>query len=100
MRVRARTYFHHQQFFKYAALMNASARKLTAFIAVSPRSIGRFELAGVLEREHNGQFDLRRSVQRLLTHLLVRERWAFSQLRRHRIFNEQDDDVFAPPRQR
>ena len=49
--------------------MNVNARKLAAFIAVSPRLIGRFEQAGVLEHEHNGQFDLRCSVQRLLIHL-------------------------------
>jgi hypothetical protein len=54
----------------------------------------------VLERERNGQFDLQRSVQRLLTHLLVRERWAFAQLRRHRIFDEQTGDVFGAPRHR
>ena len=76
--------------------MNVSARQLAAFLAVSPRSIGRFEQAGVLARERNGKFDLQRSVQRLLTHLLVRERWAFQQLRRFRIFDELTGDVFDP----
>lgn len=75
-----------------------SGRQLATYLAISPRSIGRFESAGVLERERNGQYDLQRSMQRLLTHLLVRERWAFQQLRRHKIFNEQWGDVFEPHR--
>ena len=58
--------------------MNVSARQLAAFLAVSPRSIGRFEQAGVLARERNGKFDLQRSVQRLLTHLLVASVGRFS----------------------
>jgi hypothetical protein len=73
-----------------------SARELAAFVGVSARTIGRFEQAGVLARERHGRFDLQRSAQRLLTHLLVRERWAFQQLRRHRIFDEQSGDVFEP----
>jgi hypothetical protein len=35
-------------------------------------------------------------VQRLLDHFMTRERWAFGQLRRFRIFDEQDGDVFEP----
>lgn len=31
---------------------------------------------------------------------MVRERWAFQQLRIHRIFDEQTGDVFEPPHQR
>lgn len=74
--------------------MTMSGRELAAYLAISPRSIGRFEAAGVLERERNGQFDLQHSVQCLLNHLLLRERWAFAQLRRHRIFDEHTGDVF------
>ena len=80
--------------------IHLSGRDLAIFCGISARSIGRFEQAGVLERERNGWFDLQRSVQRLLTHLLIRERWAFQQLRRHRIFNEHWGDVFEANRHR
>jgi hypothetical protein len=61
---------------------------------VAAHSIGRFEQAGILERQRNGKLDLKRSVQRLLDHFMNRERWAFGQLRRFGIFGEQDVDVF------
>lgn len=74
-----------------------SGRELVTFIGISARTIGRLERDGVLERQRNGKFDFQRSVQRLLHHFMRRERWAFSQLRRFRIFDEHDGDVFEAP---
>jgi DNA-binding XRE family transcriptional regulator len=101
MRVRwPRTIFSVRTKFGGASVMRMSGRELAAFIGVSARSIGRLEQDGMLERQRNGQFDLQRSVQRLLNHFMTRERWAFQQLRRHRIFNESWGDVFEPPHRR
>lgn len=76
--------------------MNVSARELAVWVGVSARTIGRFERDGLLARGGEGKFPLQASVQRLLDHFMVRERWAFQQLRRHRIFDEQSGDVFEP----
>jgi len=80
--------------------MKKTARELAVFIGVSARTIGRFERDGFLEREHDGKFHLQKSVQRLLANFMVRERWAFAQLRRHRIFDELTGDVFELDRHR
>ena len=80
--------------------MNASARQLAAYLGISARTIGRFEQAGLVVRGRNGTFPLQESVQRLLDHFMTRERWAFQQLRRHRIFNEKWGDVFEPRHRR
>jgi hypothetical protein len=77
--------------------MHMSGRELASFLGISPRTIGRLELDGVLEREADGMFHLRKSVRRLFTHYKVRHDWAFAQLRRYRIFNESWGDVFKPP---
>jgi len=80
--------------------MSLSGRKLAAFLGISPRTVGRLERAGLLERQRDGTFALQRSVERLLNHFMVRERWAFQQLARFRIFDERSGDLFEPPRQR
>ena len=80
--------------------MNVSGNKLAEFLGISARTIGRLERAGVLERQRNGTFTLQSSVQGLLSHLMVRERWAFQQLARFRIFDERTGDVFEPRRHR
>ena len=80
--------------------MNLSGRKLAAFLGISPRTVGRLEQAGLLERQRDGTFALQSSVQRLLGYYMPREQWAFHQLRLHRIFDEASGDVFEPPRHR
>ena len=80
--------------------MNVSGNRLADFLGVSARTIGRLEQDGLLERGPDGTFALERSVQCLLSHFMVRERWAFAQLARFRIFNERSGDVFEPRRHR
>ena len=74
--------------------IKVSARALAAFVGISPRTIGRFEEDGIIEREHDGKFHLRDSTQDLLIHFMTRERWAFRQLRRFRILDDIDDGIF------
>ena len=80
--------------------MNVSGNKLAAFLGISARTVGRLEQDGLLERQRNGTFALQHSVQRLLSHFMVRERWAFQRLARFRIFDERTGDVFEPRRHR
>ena len=78
--------------------MYLSGRELAVFLGISARTVGRFEQAGLLSRGTNGKFQLQESIVRLLDHFMTRERWAFHQLRRHRIFDEHTGDVFEPHR--
>ena len=80
--------------------MNVSGRQLANFLGLSARSIGRLAQAGVLEWMPDGSFALQPSVQRLLKHYSTRERWAFGQLRRFRMFDERTGDVMPEPRRR
>lgn len=77
-----------------------SGRQLAAFLNISPRSVGRLERDGLLFRCRGGTFELQTSVQSLLHHFMLRERWAFQKLRRLRIFDETQGDVFEPTQQR
>jgi Mn-dependent DtxR family transcriptional regulator len=80
--------------------MNVSGNRLAEFLGVSARTVGRLERDGLLERQRDGTFALQHSVQRLLSHFMVRERWAFQRLARFRIFDERSGDVFEPRRHR
>jgi hypothetical protein len=73
--------------------MNVSGNELAGFLGISPRTLGRLEQSGIIERE-NGMFNPQRSVERLLSHFMRRERWAFQQLARFRIFDEKKGDRF------
>jgi predicted AAA+ superfamily ATPase len=80
--------------------MNVSARYLAKFLGVSARTIGRFNAQGYLYQLQDKSFALQPSVKDLLKYLMQREKWAFAQLRKFRIFNERTGDIFEPRRSR